>query len=60
MIWGTTGMPGLFSGSSAVSWEGFKRRSRRVEIKGATAASRQGYPPWQVVYNVGFRVVCEE
>jgi formylglycine-generating enzyme required for sulfatase activity len=26
----------------------------------ATSATRWGYPPWQVIYNVGFRVVCEE
>ena len=26
----------------------------------ATSSSRLGYRPWQRVYNVGFRVVCEE
>lgn len=26
----------------------------------ATATARLGYPPWQRVFNVGFRVVCEE
>lgn len=26
----------------------------------ATSAMRLGYRPWQVIYNVGFRVVCED
>jgi formylglycine-generating enzyme required for sulfatase activity len=26
----------------------------------ATASVRRSYPPWQRVYNVGFRVVCED
>ena len=26
----------------------------------ATSTARLGYPPWQRVYNVGFRVVCED
>jgi len=26
----------------------------------ATSTSRLGYRPWQPVYHVGFRVICEE
>jgi formylglycine-generating enzyme required for sulfatase activity len=26
----------------------------------ATSSSRLGYRPWQPVYNVGFRIICEE
>jgi formylglycine-generating enzyme required for sulfatase activity len=51
---------------NAAEWTFSQEGDRKVVRGGSwydrphrcTAASRQGYPPWQRVFNVGFRIVC--
>ncbi|AQT70311.1 gliding motility-associated lipoprotein GldK [Anaerohalosphaera lusitana] len=56
----TSSMMGPYGGGEDQGKKVVRGGSWRDRPKRATAGYRLGYEPWQKVYNVGFRVICED